>query len=98
MRKTDKKRDNQIIQALTEVCEASKFDVDGFVWLTHAVNYQRFPESLTITLAFAESTPEKLLLEGLETLVPRIQLALEPIVGQQLPARQIEACYEHKLH
>ncbi|WP_194756662.1 hypothetical protein [Aliidiomarina indica] len=98
MRKTDKKLDNQIVKALTGVCEASKNDVSGFDWLTHEVNYQRFPDSLVITLVFTESTPEAVLQHGLNQLVPRVQDALAPIIGIRLPAHQIEARYEHQVH
>jgi len=52
MRKTDKKIDNQIIQVLTEVCEHALKQIDGFEWLTHTVDYNRFPHSLEITLVF----------------------------------------------
>lgn len=52
MRKSDKKIDNQLCKALTEVCESSLENIAGFKWLTHLVNYQRFPESLHIVLVF----------------------------------------------
>ncbi|WP_275978045.1 hypothetical protein [Idiomarina rhizosphaerae] len=43
MRKTDKKLEREIIRELTQMCEVAKFDHEGFIWLTHEVNYQRFP-------------------------------------------------------
>lgn len=52
MRKTDKKIDNNLRVALTEVCEKALEEVTGFKWLTHTVNYARFPESLKITCVF----------------------------------------------
>lgn len=52
MRKTDKKLDNQLIKVLTNVCENALKNIDGFLWLTHTVNYNRFPQSLIITLVF----------------------------------------------
>lgn len=52
MRKTDKKLDKQICEALTEVCEASLKDNTGFQWLTHLVNYSRFPQSLQVVCVF----------------------------------------------
>ncbi|NUY55011.1 hypothetical protein BZG79_13900 [Salinivibrio sp. MA427] len=54
MRKTDKKYDNAIREALTEVCELTMKHVDGFEWLTHEVNYQRFPQSVMIRLMFTD--------------------------------------------
>ena len=52
MRKSDKKIDNQIIKVLTDVCQSALEDIDGFVWLTHSVNFDKFPQSLKITCVF----------------------------------------------
>lgn len=52
MKKTDKKIDNQIRRALTDVCETSLKDIDGFEWLTHIVNYGHFPQSLKVICVF----------------------------------------------
>jgi hypothetical protein len=94
MRKTDKKTDQQIVRALTAVCESAKDDVEGFEWLTHEVDYQRFPESLQVTLAFAHDVDEPTVIAGLRAMVPDVQHALQPIIGVILPANQIEARHE----
>ncbi len=52
MRKSDKKLDNQLRLGLTEVCEIALKDIEGFVWLTHLVNYTNFPSSLRIVCVF----------------------------------------------
>jgi small-conductance mechanosensitive channel len=52
MKKTDKTLENTIITLLTKVCEQSLKDLDGFQWLTHSVNYNDFPRSLTIICIF----------------------------------------------
>ncbi|ABV87179.1 hypothetical protein [Shewanella pealeana] len=52
MRKTDKKIDNAIRLALTQVCEALKDEVEGFIWLTHSVNFSQGLDSLVITFMF----------------------------------------------
>ena len=52
MRKSDKKLDNQIVKALTQVCHFALEDIDGFEWLTHTVNFDRFPESLKVVCVF----------------------------------------------
>ena len=52
MKKTDKKIDNQICQVLTKVCEVVKLEVQGFQWLTHLVNYNQFPSSLSVICIF----------------------------------------------
>lgn len=58
MRKTDRKTENLIIRALTEACEIALERFDGFRWLTHFVDYQRFPASLTIVCVFDTNTEE----------------------------------------
>lgn len=52
MRKSDKNIENRIIKALTHVCESIKHDTKGFKWISHEVNYQKFPESLKVTCCF----------------------------------------------
>lgn len=52
MRKTDRKIENAIITALTDVCEDALEQVPGFRWLTHTVNYNNFPDSLQVTCVF----------------------------------------------
>lgn len=53
MTKTDKKKDKQIREILTVVCEIALESYPGFKWLTHRVNYKRFPDSLSIICVFA---------------------------------------------
>jgi hypothetical protein len=52
MRKSDKKIDNQLRLALTDVCEEALKEINGFQWLTHLVDYARFPESLKVVCIF----------------------------------------------
>lgn len=52
MRKTDKKIDNRIRLVLTEACELALARYAGFEWLTHLVDYNRFPESLAVICIF----------------------------------------------
>ncbi|RUO72187.1 hypothetical protein CWI80_10335 [Pseudidiomarina sediminum] len=98
MRKSDKKIDNEIIRRLTKVCETMKARLSGFVWLTHEVNYQRFPESLLVTLVFDDQISESILLEEFALMLPAVQNALHPILNRDLPAKQIQARREHTLH
>jgi len=37
---------------LTNACEAAKVEVQGFQWLTHRVNYNQFPDSLSVICFF----------------------------------------------
>jgi len=55
MRKTDKKLDNALREALTDVCEVALEQFEGFQWLTHLVNYNAFPSSLSIVCVFEEN-------------------------------------------
>ncbi len=49
MRKTDKKREQLIVDTLNAVCEeALGSQLAGFRWLTHLVDYQRYPQSLQV--------------------------------------------------
>ncbi|WP_166423221.1 Fis family transcriptional regulator [Paraglaciecola sp. 20A4] len=52
MQKTVKKLDNNVIKALTNVCELAKRKVSGFQWITHTASYDRFPASLTVICVF----------------------------------------------
>lgn len=54
MRKSDKKIDNNLRKALTDVCDFALQYSDGYQWITHSVNYQRFPNSLIITCMFTD--------------------------------------------
>ena len=52
MRKTDRKTDNQLRLVLTDVCEITLNEVNGFQWLTHLVSYSNFPKSLKVVCVF----------------------------------------------
>ena len=52
MKKTDKKYEKAIREALTEACDIALDEVAGFQWLTHEVNYSRFPDSLAVVCIF----------------------------------------------
>lgn len=53
MKKTDKKRENELIKALTQVCDWAQQEVAGFEWITHQVNFSKFEQSLRITCVFS---------------------------------------------
>ncbi len=52
MRKTDKKIDKSIRMALTEACDIAQTESEGFTWLTHFVNYDFFPGSLSVVCVY----------------------------------------------
>ena len=43
---------------LTDACEAGKAEIVGFQWLTHDVDYQRFPASLRVIWVFASQAEQ----------------------------------------
>ncbi|WP_411359439.1 hypothetical protein [Pseudidiomarina salilacus] len=98
MLKTDKKLERDIVRELTAVCEAAKLTCSGFEWLTHTVDYAKFPESLRVTLVFNEAVNEKTMLAEFKGLISQVQFALEPIVDGELPTAQIEARREHSVN
>jgi len=55
LNKTVKKLDNNVVKALTIVCEMAKQDIVGFEWLTHSANYANFPGSLMVTCVLDNS-------------------------------------------
>ncbi len=50
------KMERKLIASLTQACEEAKPMLTGFTWLTHTVDYQRFPESLVVTWVFDTNT------------------------------------------
>ena len=52
MKKSDKKIENKLRITLTKVCEIALNEVEGFQWLTHLVDYNNFPDSLSIICVF----------------------------------------------
>lgn len=52
VKSTIQKLDDNVIKALTKVCEEAKQTVSGFDWLTHRADYSNFPGSLVVTCVF----------------------------------------------
>lgn len=77
MRKTDKKLDNALREALTEVCDMALEKYEGFAWLTHFANYNCFPGSLSIVCVF--DTNEQLAKANDESLRAMIEQKLGSI-------------------
>lgn len=73
MRKSDKKRENAIVTALTQACENDLKSYKGFQWITHVVDFQRYPESLVVICVFdTNENVQKLLATGEDATVKRI--------------------------
>ncbi|WP_318443543.1 hypothetical protein [Photobacterium leiognathi] len=87
MRKMDKKRDNTIVAALTQVCHTAQEEGNGFQWLTHTVNYQNFPDSLTVVCVYDELPAESVK----SAMCRLIQSTLaKQAISLPNPARQIQ--------
>nr|WP_136251797.1 Fis family transcriptional regulator [Ningiella ruwaisensis] len=54
MKKTIKKLDNNVVKALTKVCERLKDKNPHFLWLTHTADYANFPNSLLVYFVFSD--------------------------------------------
>ncbi|WP_339721493.1 Fis family transcriptional regulator [uncultured Paraglaciecola sp.] len=74
MNKTVKKLDNNLVKALTIVCEMAKHDIVGFEWLTHSANYANFPGSLVITCVLDNSQSVDVMLLSEQDIVLRKQI------------------------
>ncbi|UZE09800.1 hypothetical protein [Pseudomonas sp. B21-053] len=44
--------ERRLVATLTEACETAKAEIIGFTWLTHEVDYTRFPSSLRVIWVF----------------------------------------------
>ncbi len=44
--------ERELVRTLTLACETAKSEIVGFQWLTHEVDYERFPQSLRVTWMF----------------------------------------------
>ncbi len=97
MRKTDKKIENQIREVLTDVCEGTLKDYDGFLWVTHTVKYTSFPQSLNIVCVFETNQDREhfLLGEGQRHVSTTIQKAFSK-VGVQLKHVDKQISYDIK--
>ena len=83
MKKTDKKIDNAICQTLTQLCEIQLKKIDGFQWITHAVNYKQFPNSLQVTCIFDSETSlatinEAPLRQAIQRQLAALDIAISP--------------------
>ncbi|MBB3142429.1 hypothetical protein [Halomonas organivorans] len=51
-KKASRQMERRLTQALTDACETAKPLLPGFAWLTHLVDYRRFPDSLRVVWVF----------------------------------------------
>lgn len=78
--------ERELIRTLTEACETAKSQIVGFQWLTHDVNYERFPESLIVTWMFdSEASKARALASADKARVLELTLAAFEEVGISVP-------------
>lgn len=105
MRKTDKKIEQQLIAALTRVCENALKELTGFQWLTHLVQYPKVENTLKIICVFdtktnlelfnASSKNKQKLNSHIQTELASINIKLENI-NRHIFCDSEEACtFEH---
>lgn len=63
-KKASRQMERRLTQALTGACETAKPLLPGFAWLTHLVDYRRFPDSLRIVWVFESQDALVRALEG----------------------------------
>lgn len=51
-KREDTRMERRLVACLTEACETAKTEIQGFSWLTHTVDYGRFPASLQVVWVF----------------------------------------------
>ncbi|WP_428636362.1 Fis family transcriptional regulator [Shewanella sp.] len=99
MTKTDKKRDKALREQLTLMCVEAKECFAGFQWLTHQVDYGRFPSSLKVICVFdSKASLAEFKAAGQETQL-KIMLAdalsglsgLNGISGLKLSSKQLDS-------
>lgn len=90
MTKTDKKRDKALREQLTQMCVEAKECFAGFQWLTHQVDYGRFPSSLKVICVFdSKASLAEFKAAGQETQL-KIMLA-DALSGLKLSSKQLDS-------
>ncbi len=85
--KTQKRTENNIRLALTQVCEQSLKDIAGFEWLTHQADYTHFPASLFITCVFStEQAQQNAIAQDDDKKLQKLIVAKLFAIGIKLPS------------
>ena len=93
MRKSDKKIDNQIRLFLTDLCEKTLKDYEGFSWISHDINYRDFPMSMKITCAFDNSHSLLLFQQSKQYQVE--QIILNGLVAMGIKVKSIKDLFSY---
>ncbi|MFC6335389.1 hypothetical protein GIR22_10490 [Pseudomonas sp. CCM 7891] len=83
--------ERRLVATLTEACEIAKAHISGFDWLTHAVDYAAFPQSLRVIWVFDTRTnKEQALAQGEDLRMRELTGAALRDAGVDLPS--LEHC------
>ncbi len=89
MKKNDKKIEHSIVKALNTICETLKEESNGFIWLTHFVDYSNYPQSLKLIFVF--KTNQQLEIAKNKTLFHRVfQLTESHLKRESIHIKHIE--------
>lgn len=80
--------ERRLIRSLTDACETAKTQIDGFVWLTHAVDYAAFPASLKVVWVFDTQTSKDFALADGEARF-MVELTSQALEKADIKVRQI---------
>ncbi|MDD2058954.1 hypothetical protein N5D52_23500 [Pseudomonas sp. GD03860] len=71
--------ERRLVATLTDACETAKAQIIGFSWLTHVVDYARFPASLKVIWVFETQADQDRALAGGQdrTMVELTAMALQ---------------------
>jgi len=84
---------------LTDACEAGKAEIVGFQWLTHDVDYQRFPASLRVIWVFtSQAEQDAAIAKGQDRLMQQLTAAALQAAAIQLdtPAAHVHVDNEQQ--
>lgn len=97
MRKSDKKIERDICQALIQACDFAQANIDGFSWLTHTVDYQNLAKSLRVVCIFdtAQQHTELLQSSNANVLQQFIKMQLQAIDIQPFSAEK-QVCFDNE--
>ena len=87
--------ERELARCLGEACETAKAEIVGFSWLTHEVDYARFPESLQVTWVFVtEAHKASALGQGQDARMQALTRAALEEVGVDLSALRLPVRFD----
>lgn len=82
--------ERRLVARLTEACETAKARILGFAWLTHEVDFTRFPSSLRVTWVFDTRANRDQAMAG-ESARQMLELTSEALREADVELKQVAA-------